>query len=591
MKILPSEEEKWKKYYLQDKKNNNKMDIVYNTIYDNNINYKHDIALEYFANHISFANFFKNVEKTAKSFTEYGIKKGNFVTVCCAGIPEIAYTFYALSKIGAVSNMIAPYFDKNNLINRISDCESDILIVMDIFYSELKECIKKSRIKTIIIIPTLNSALIKKASCYKREKNSNELYWDNFIRDGKHNHNNNNYINYEENLPLAMVYSSGTTGASKGILLSNESFQNSVFSYPECGVDISRNQKFYQLIPPWYSTGLSTSLHLPLTYGCTVFMDPRFERNIFVKNIIKHKPNYTVAATSMYEGFLEKKLVGKHDLSFYNYPFEGGEPLRKEVADKIEEVFKEHGCNSKLRVAYGQCECGAAITTQTQKMDATFGSVGIPLPGIRVGIFDDENNELSYNKRGNIYAATPCAMIGYYKNEEENKKHFYVDKNGIKWSKTGDIGYLNNNGELFVFGRANDYSIINNKKIFNFDVENIILSFNQIKNCDVFEKNGILVMHLIPDKNYNKEELTRLIKQIQKSIFEVFKDLDYVPFVFKIRDTFPCAKSGKRDLIKLKSENEGFFTINNDKIENYTIKDNKKELKKILKIKEVKYEE
>ena len=140
-------------------------------------------------------------------------------------------------------------------------------------------------------------------------------------------------------------------------------------------------------------------------------------------------------------------------------------------------------------------------------------------------------------------------------------------------------------------GRANDYSIINNKKIFNFDVENIILSFNQIKNCDVFEKNGILVMHLIPDKNYNKEELTRLIKQIQKSIFEVFKDLDYVPFVFKIRDTFPYAKSGKRDLIKLKSENEGFFTINNDKMENYIINEDKKELKKILKIKEVKYEE
>lgn len=579
MKKLPSEEEKWKKYYLQDKKNNNKIDIVYNTIYDNNINYKHDVALEYFANNITFSNFFKNVEKTSKSFTEYGIKKGDFVTVCCAGIPELAYTFYALSKIGAVSNMIAPYFDKNNLINRISDCESDILIVMDIFYSELKECIKKSRIKTIIIIPTLNSALIKKASSYKREKNSNELYWDNFIRDGKHNHNNN-YINYEENLPLAMVYSSGTTGASKGILLSNESFQNSVFSYPECGVDISRNQKFYQLIPPWYSTGLSTSLHLPLTYGCTVFMDPRFERNIFVKNIIKHKPNYTVAATSMYEGFLEKKLVGKHDLSFYNYPFEGGEPLRKEVADKIEEVFKEHGCNSKLRVAYGQCECGAAITTQTQNMDSTFGSVGIPLPGIKVGIFDDENKELGYNKRGNIYAATPCAMIGYYKNEEENKKHFYIDKDEVKWSKTGDIGYLNSNGELFVSGRANDYSIINNKKVFNFDIENIILSFNQIKNCDVFEKNGILIMHLILDKNHIKEDTTNLIKQIQKSIFEVFKDLDYVPFVFKIRDTFPCAKSGKRDLIKLKSENEGFFTINNDKMENYIINENKKELKK-----------
>lgn len=174
------------------------------------------------------------------------------------------------------------------------------------------------------------------------------------------------------------------------------------------------------------------------------------------------------------------------------------------------------------------------------------------------------------------YFANHINFANFFKNVEKTAKSFTEYR-----IKKGD----------FVSGRANDYSIINNKKIFNFDVENIILSFNQIKNCDLFEKNGILVMHLIPDKNYNKEDLTRLIKQIQKSIFEVFKDLDYVPFICKIRDTFPCAKSGKRDLIKLKSKNEGFFTINNDKMENYIINDNKKELKKILKIKEVKYEE
>ena len=409
---------------------------VFQEVYDNNIRFQKDLALEFFGSKINYSTFFKNIEMTAKAFKEYGIKKGDFVTICAAGIPETVYSFYALSKIGAVANMIAPHFEKKDLIARISDCESDTLIIMDEFYPELKEAIKGSRIKNIIILPTLNSSMLRFITkTYKIDSFSNELYWNQFIKDGR-KQKETETISYKKDLPLTMVYSSGTTGASKGILLSNDSFQNSIQSYPASGVDISRGQKFYQIIPPWYSTGLSTSIHLPLSYGTSVFMDPRFERDIFVKNIIKAKPNYCVAPTSMYEGFLDEKLVGNKNLSFFNYPFEGGEPLSNEVASKIEKVFKEHGSNAQLRVAYGQCECGAAITTQTQKAENTRGSVGIPLPGVTIGIFDEQFNELKYYERGQILANTPCSMIGYYKNEEATKEYFHIDKNGIKWNCT-----------------------------------------------------------------------------------------------------------------------------------------------------------
>ena len=85
---------------------------------------------------------FKNVLNTAKAFQEYEVKKGDFVTICAAGIPETVYSFYALSILGGVSNMISPYFDKNDLIERIEDCKSDILVVMDIFYDEIKDSIQ-----------------------------------------------------------------------------------------------------------------------------------------------------------------------------------------------------------------------------------------------------------------------------------------------------------------------------------------------------------------------------------------------------------------------------------------------------------------
>lgn len=564
-----------KPWYVNYNKNELEKEIqkrtVFQEVYDNNIKFQKDLALEFFGSKINYSTFFKNIEMTAKAFKEYGIKKGDFVTICAAGIPETVYSFYALSKIGAVANMIAPNFEKKDLIARISDCESDTLIIMDEFYPELKEAIKCSRIKNIIILPTLNSSMLRFITkTYKIDSFSNELYWNQFIKDGR-KQKETETISYEKDLPLTMVYSSGTTGASKGILLSNDSFQNSIQSYPASGVDISRGQKFYQIIPPWYSTGLSTSIHLPLSYGTSVFMDPRFERDIFVKNIIKAKPNYCVAPTSMYEGFLDEKLVGNKNLSFFNYPFEGGEPLSNEVASKIEKVFKEHGSNAQLRVAYGQCECGAAITTQTQKAENTRGSVGIPLPGVTIGIFDEQFNELKYYERGQILANTPCSMLGYYKNEEATKEYFHIDKNGIKWNCTGDIGYIDEKGNLFVQGRASDYSIIDNEKIYNFDIENILMELDEIKMCDVleFDNNGTkeLAAHIIfTDKvqkeiEENPEYLEEKLFEIKQYIYERTNNEKMVPHRFKIRKSFPYAKSGKRDISKIKEEKDGFILI------------------------------
>ena len=564
-----------KPWYVNYNKNELEKEIqkrtVFQEVYDNNIKFQNDLALEFFGSKINYSTFFKNIEITAKAFKEYGIKKGDFVTICAAGIPETVYSFYALSKIGAVANMIAPHFEKKDLIARISDCESDTLIIMDEFYPELKEAIKGSRIKNIIILPTLNSSMLRFITkTYKIDSFSNELYWNQFIKDGR-KQKETETISYEKDLPLTMVYSSGTTGASKGILLSNDSFQNSIQSYPASGVDISRGQKFYQIIPPWYSTGLSTSIHLPLSYGTSVFMDPRFERDIFVKNIIKAKPNYCVAPTSMYEGFLDEKLVGNKNLSFFNYPFEGGEPLSNEVASKIEKVFKEHGSNAQLRVAYGQCECGAAITTQTQKAENTRGSVGIPLPGVTIGIFDEQFNELKYYERGQILANTPCSMLGYYKNEEATKEYFHIDKNGIKWNCTGDIGYIDEKGNLFVQGRATDYSIIDNEKIYNFDIENILMELDEIKMCDVleFDNNGTkeLAAHIIfTDKvqkeiEENPEYLEEKLFEIKQYIYERTNNEKMVPHRFKIRSSFPYAKSGKRDVSKIKEEKDGFILI------------------------------
>ena len=377
-------------------------------------------------------------------------------------------------------------------------------------------------------------------------------------------------MEYEKDYPLCMVYSSGTTGASKAIVLSHDSFQYSVLSYDANTIDIYRKQKMYQIVPPWYSTGLSTSIHLPLHYGVTIFQDPRFEREIFINNVIKQKINYSIGPTSMYEGFLDEKLTAGKKMTELHTPVQGGEPLNQDLKDRIEEKMRKMGVDTKIIVAYGQCECGAQVTSQSKKINHPANSVGIPIPGVTVAIVDDNFNELPYGFRGNIIVNTPCGMLEYYKKPEATNNYFHYDINGTKWNCTGDIGSMDQNGDVFVDGRAEDYTIVDGEKIYNFDIEEPIRGLKDIKICDCIKKmdNGKneLGFHIVfEDKEKEKyedpETLMNKLSEIQEIIFNKYNDIRMVPKYFKIRDSFPYKPSGKRDIEALSNEKEGFVYV------------------------------
>lgn len=553
---------------------------IYQDIVESNKDNLDEIALMYFGSKITYRKMFENINKTAKSLEEYGIKKGDFVTICCAGIPECVYTVYALAKIGAISNLMAPYFEQDQMTERIKDCDSKLLIVMDKFYPQIKDATDKSSIENVVVIPTLNSSPLRFIPQKDKFKvtDSNEVLWNDFIKKGK-NRQESKTFEYEKDYPLCMVYSSGTTGASKAIVLSHDSFQYSVLSYNANTIDIIRGQKMYQIVPPWYSTGLSTSIHLPLHNGVTIFQDPRFERDIFVKNIVKQKINYAIGPTSMYEGFLDEKLIKGKKLDNFHSPVQGGEALNQDLKDRIEANIKKMGVDTKIIVAYGQCECGAQATSQSQKIDHPANSVGIPIPGVIVTIVDDDFNELPYGTRGNIVVNTPCGMLGYYKKPEATEKYFHYDEYGVKWNCTGDIGYMGEHGDVFVEGRASDFTIVDNKKIYNFDIESPIRGLYDIKNCDCIGKPGDngnrqLAIHIVFTDEYktiyehNQDLLIKRINEIQQLLYNKYNDMDYVPIYYKIREDFPYKPSGKRDIEKLAQETDGFITVDNSFLNN-----------------------
>lgn len=570
----------WEQFYSGIKKNNIFLDTTpYQGLVIGNKDYPDEKAIEYFGANITFGELLKNIDIVAKSLEEYGVKKGDFVTICSTTTPEVIYIFYALSKIGAVANVISPFYSPEELMSRINECESKVVIMVDNFLPKFKNKLNKEKNKNIIVLPMMNSSLLRLISKrYKIDGTTNETRWKTFLSDGRGREEAIIDL-YEPEKPQAMVYSSGTTGASKGILLSVDSFQKLINAYGNSGFDTSRGQKVYQNIPPWHSTGLSLGINFPLSFGVKVCTDPRFDHDVFIKNILKFKPEYILTNTSMYQGFTFDKslrrMKGK-SLEFLKYPVEGGEPLTEKDVANIEGVFRTHGSTARLLNGYGQCECGATVTTDITSHKFSNSASGIPLPDITtIGVFDDEFRELKYGQRGNIAVKTDIGMIEYFKNQEATEKFFYTDINGDKWSLTGDIGYINEDGSLVVLGRKSDYSIINGNKFYNFDIERAILQSNTVKLCEIQthpDDDNRLVAHIVWENEINSllkknpEKQEEYLSELQKVVLKAMKSSDAVPYSFCVRDGFPSAQSGKRDIKFVKNDIDNLIEVNKPQI-------------------------
>ncbi len=534
------------------------------------------IALEYFGSKISYKTYFEQSKKLVKALQKSGIKKGNYVTICMPGIPEAMYSIFALAYLGAAGIYLPPYLDKETAINDINKDNSKILIIMDLFYKNFKETfdeiVEKTSIEKIVVVPTLNSSILGKLQKKEIYEADNVETYNDFIEEGK-NENLTNIADYEEKMPLAVVYSSGTTGVLKGVLLSHDTFNNSASSYLAFGFNLTPGQKVYQAIPVWSSTGLVADGTSALYYGCTLYQNPKFEPELYSKNLGLYKNNWGIATTEMFNGLVDlnkKKLfkimlkLGIYDYSQLENVYIGGTFSTPNDRNRLNDILKSVGCDAKVRASYGTCENGSIATAELNGIEHPDYSVGFPIPGVTVAAIDENNNELPYQTRGELVIKTDCGMLRYYNRPDLNEKIFFNDEEWLGYKHTGDIGYIMPSGDVIYEGRANDISIVDNKKIYNFDVKKAILSDEDVFDCEVFTHSieNKLCANIVFKNNYdNNNYLMEKLQDIQQKILEYFSDIDYVPELFKVRNCFPMASSTKRDFKAIKEETDNYIFV------------------------------
>ena len=568
----PSIDKPWLKHYTENwSKDLIPKKTVYRNIYDNNIAYKNDVAIMFNGFKTSYKKMFEMTEQYAKALKANGIEKGDCVSMCLSYTPEALCLVLACSKIGALANFINPLFTTEQKIARLNEAAAKVTIILDAMFPYMKEAVNAISTNKVVILPAISSLpfLVKKLVSLKA-KQSDELMefcandkrycsWDAFVKSGNA-YIGDTEVEYEPNRPVVMIYSSGTTGASKGIVLTNDGV-NAIFTHFQSkDFPHERGNTFLAMIPIWFSTGNVLSMLNPVAHGMTLVLEPVFSVDSFVKDMIKYKPNMTVVATSLWLGLIKAKECENIDLSNMRYPITGGEKILKAQEIAINDFFKAHGMTVPLMKGYGMCELGGSATVSSFKHSKLNG-VGYPIKGVTVSAFDvDTNEEMKYGERGEIRVDSPACMKGYFKNEAATNEYFYKDSNGTVWGCTGDVGYVDEDGEVFILGRATDcYYTNDGKRVFQFDIEEVILQEDSVSDCKVVQTvdKTMVVAHIIL-KEGCEQDAQEVIAKIHKNCIDKL-DVFALPTHYKIRDSFPVHSNGKRDNGALKNDTDGLI--------------------------------
>ena len=576
----PSKDKPWLKYYSKEiLERKLPKCTVYQNIFNNNRDHLNDIAIQYYGNRITYGTLFSNVHKCAKALRAVGVKKGDFVTLCSAGAPEAIYIVLACSKIGAIANFINPLFTREQMIERINETETEWMFVLDEMFSYVADVVNDICAKKVVIIPVHESFPVGLKCLAKfREKvgrilkidRNKYVSWKDFLKYG------NRYEGkvagkYEKDLPVVMVYSSGTTGASKGILLTNDGINATTYNKNIPSEPIKRQDSFLQMIPIWFSTGIVISVIIPLVYGVIVIPELRFSKESFVEKMIQYNPTMTLAATSLWIYAVSSKKWRNIDFSTMKYSIVGGEKLLYQDEQRINKFMKNHGCKRNIYKGYGMCELGGTVTSSSdainyiEKADGT----GYPLYGVSVSAFDMETGEeLPYGSHGEIRVSSPARMKGYFKNPEATAEFFKTDDKGNVWGCTGDIGYVDEDGEVFILGRATDSTMTKDgRKIYLFDIENVILKESKLAACkvvDIGDDSNVLVAHIVLRDGID-ESVRDIIKRIHTRCKKELEDFQ-IPVGYKVRDSLPVHSNGKRDVEALQKEKSGYVDMNGKRL-------------------------
>ncbi|RPJ62537.1 MAG: hypothetical protein EHM12_04410 [Dehalococcoidia bacterium] len=365
------------------------------------------------------------------SLKKLGICKGDVVGVILSNVPELPETINGVNRIGAIFMPIIFALTPPQIHYALEDSGARVLITEEKLWGKVSEAVKGlSNIKHIIVIGNVKAP---NAISYKELVAEKDLQI--------------NVVEVAEDDLAILMYTAGTTGVPKGVMLTHGNLLASM----RAGAQVwpyNHDTRGLTALPMNHIFGVSGCLESNVA-GSTNILLPKFDALKVLEGIMNYKITIIGLVPTMISMLMEVYDPGKHNMKTIERIVSAGATLDREILEQAEKMF-----GVPIYQGYGMTEVGGAVSRQHLDKPRKAGSVGLPLPGVKLKIVDDDGNELPQGKDGEIICKGPIVMKGYYRKAVETAAAL---KNG--WLHTGDIGKLDKEGELFITGRKKDLII------------------------------------------------------------------------------------------------------------------------------------
>lgn len=510
---------------------------------------------------VTYRDLFNRSRLVARALKELGVKDDEIIPLIVPNVPEARYFIYGNSYLGSTSYPISPLMPANDLERIIKENGIKNLVVFDAFYEKYKNVIESTNLNSVITLDGMESlpSYIKNIMRLKKKSNSlndNVLSYDEFVRLGRKD--SFNAKEYDPNHNAAIIGTSGTTGSSKGVCLSDKNINAVALAYYDG--QLFEGTMLDALIP---SIGYGISMvHYQTVSGKYVYLIPELLTDKFPRALEVLKPNNFPGGPVHYIN-LKASNINLSKLPKYKNYISGGASLPADVESSLNKVgngYVETSPNLDLvvRQGFGLSE-NTALGSYSKIGAYKFGSIGIPLPYETVAIFEpNTDKELKYGERGEICITGEAMMREYLNNPEETNKVLILHSDGKKWIHTKDIGYMDEDGNIFHVDRIKNIFMRKGFNVHPSKIADFLDSIYFVKNSTVIgfddpQEQAVPVAFIELDAKYLDRNIDELKDELKIACYESLEETS-IPVDFVFVDMIPVNLGGKIDNNKIKNE-------------------------------------
>lgn len=538
--------------------------------------YPNAVAFDFMGKSTTYRALVREVENCAKALKTIGVREGDKVTIAMPNCPQAIYMFYAVNLVGGIANMIHPLSAEKEIEFYLNESESVTAITLDQFYHKFERIRENTKVINIIIASVKDALskpiragymLTEGRKIAKIPEDAPVIMWKDFMRLSHSCFYKTYKVKRTGSDPAVILYSGGTTGTTKGIVLTNLNFNALAAQIVATNPMFRPGDRMLSAMPLFHGFGLGVCIHSMLANGGRCILIPRFTAKSYAKQIVKYKCNFIAGVPTLYEALLRLPSMDGANLSSLKGVFSGGDSLSIELKKKFDKFLYDHNATVQVREGYGTTETVTACCLTPTHMFKE-GSIGLPFPDTYIKIVEPgTDREVPYGTEGEILLAGPTVMKEYMKHPEETAQTLRTHADGLTWVYTGDLGVMDEQGFIYFRGRAKRMIISSGYNVYPGQIENVLDAHDAVQmSCvigvpDAYKMQKVKAFVKLKDGAAATEETKRDI-------------LDYcarhvakyaMPYDIEFRDDMPKTLVGKvayrvleeEELAKLKTaENE-----------------------------------